>query len=301
MTKVGIALGGGGIAGCAHIGALCALEEAGIQIDCLAGSSAGAMIAALYAYGYSTKELMKMVPRITKRFLDYDYHTFLSKLIKRNIKIQGLIKGEKFHDLIANLTQQAHISELNFPLALLSADLKQARQVMFISRPLVNPCSEMDVISDIQLAKAVQASISIPVLFKPVMHKGRVLVDGGLMDNCPISAVKALGADKVIAVDLVFADPVAKSFDSLFSILARVVSISLAIQAKYTTRQADIVLHPEVGSVGLLDFSKLTTCIEVGYEYTRKRIKEIKGALTMTDNNHLTARTPFIHVYTPEN
>jgi NTE family protein len=143
----------------------------------------------------------------------------------------------------------------------------------------------MDVITDIQLAKAVQASISIPALFKPVMYKGRVLVDGGVMDNCPISAVQALGADKVIAVDLVFADPVPESFDSLVSILARVVSINLAIQAKYITRQADIVLHPEVGSVGLLDFSKLTTCIEVGYEYTRKRIKEIKGALTMTDDN----------------
>ncbi|MDN4592683.1 patatin-like phospholipase family protein [Polycladomyces subterraneus] len=279
MTKVGIALGGGGVAGCAHIGALCALEEAGIQIDCLAGSSAGAIIAALYAYGYSTKELMEMVPNITKRYLDYDYLAFLSKLIKRHIKIQGLIKGEKFHDLIANLTQHAHIAELKFPLALLSSDLKQARQVVFTSRPLVNPCSEIDVITDIQLAKAVQASISIPVLFKPVMHKGRVLVDGGVMDNCPISAVQALGADKVIAVNLVFADPV-DSFDSLFSILARVVSINLAIQAKYTTRQADIVLHPEVSSIGLLDFSKLTTCMEAGYDYTRKRMKEIKAVLT---------------------
>jgi NTE family protein len=299
MTKVGIALGGGGVAGCAHIGALCALEEAGIQIDCLAGSSAGAIIAALYAYGYSAKELMEMVPNITKRYLDYDYHAFLTKLIKRNFKIQGVIKGKRFHDLIANLTQYAHIGELNLPLALLSTDLKQARQVMFISQPLASPCSELDVITDIQLAKAVQASISIPVLFKPVMHKGRVLVDGGVMDNCPISAVRALGADKVIAVDLVFADPL-DSIDSLFSILSRVVSINLAIQAKYITRQADIVLHPEVGSVGLLDFSKLTTCIEAGYEYTQKRMREIKGALTMTDGNHPTARTPIKHVHNLE-
>ncbi|MFC4768271.1 patatin-like phospholipase family protein [Effusibacillus consociatus] len=279
MTKLGLALGGGGTAGCAHLGVLLALEEAGIQIDCLAGTSSGAIVAALYGYGYSAKELIDMVPSLSKRFLDYDYQSFLLRLVNRTIKIRGFIKGQKLHDLIADKTNDAHMTDLKIPVALLSADIKEARKVIFTSHPLENESKEADVITDIPVADAVQASFSIPVVFSPVLYGGRMLVDGGVLDNCPVDAVRLLGADRVIAVDLVFADPVTSSFDSVTSILTRVVSINLAMQAKQMTRKADILLRPEVGSVGILDFSKLDKCIQCGYEYTRSRMNEIKEAL----------------------
>lgn len=279
MQKIGVALGGGGVAGLAHIGVLRALDEAGIQIHSLAGSSAGAIIAALYAYGYSPRQLNKLIPSITKRYLDYDYQAFVRKLIHPNHKIQGLIRGERLHSLLSRMTHASTLSQIQLPLALLAVDLKQARQVIFSSHPLQTPLDSVEVVTDVPLADAIQASFSIPVLFKPVIHQQRVLVDGGVIDNCPVAAARALGADKVIAVDLVFADPVDTPFDSIFSVLARVVSIGLATQLKNTTKGAEIVLRPEVGSVGLLDFSQLSVSMEAGYQHAKQRMDEIKESL----------------------
>ncbi|UOF89048.1 patatin-like phospholipase family protein [Fodinisporobacter ferrooxydans] len=275
MARIGLALGGGGIVGSAHIGVLSALEEAGIQIDCIAGCSAGAIVAALYAYGYSPKEMMQIVPKISKRYLDYDSSTFLKKLINRNTQVLGLVKGKKLRNLIAELTNGAKIADVKMPIALLGVDLKQARQVIFTAQSLAN-CREEDTISDIALADAVQASFSIPVLFKPVIYKERVLVDGGLMNNCPIATAKSMGADKVIAVDLIFAEPTSKPFSSLLSILMRTISINLFVQEKQLMRDADLVLRPELHSIGLLDFTKMQTCMEAGYECARQQMKEIK-------------------------
>lgn len=284
MTKIGIALGGGGVAGCAHIGVLYALEEAGIQIHCLAGSSCGSIIAALYAYGYSPSQLMEMVPSIEKRYMmDYDYRALFFRFLRPGTKLRGIIKGENLNRFLADKTGNARMADLQLPVSITATDLNYAKQILFVSRPLARPQESVDVIPDIHVADAVQASLSIPLLFKPVLYRDRVLIDGGLMDNCPASAARALGADKVIAVDLVFADPAHTSFDSLKSILTRVVSINLAVKAKKSTETADIVLRPEVGSVDVLDFSKLTACIECGYEHTRKRINEIKELLAMPE------------------
>ncbi|GAX88876.1 patatin-like phospholipase family protein [Effusibacillus lacus] len=279
MGKIGLALGGGGVAGSAHLGVLLALEEAGIPVDCVAGTSAGAIVAALYAYGYGPEELIGMVSAINKRYLDYDYLSLFLRLINRSVTVQGIIKGEKLRDLIVNKTGNTRISDIRRPLALLSSDLQHARQVVFASCEYRHDDNEVDVITDIPIADAVQASFAIPVLFRPVAHNGRLLVDGGIMDNCPVTAARALGADKVIAVNLVCANPVSTPFPSIMSVLSRVISMNLAIQARSIARHADIVLHPDVGTVGVLEFPKLHACIEYGYEHTRSRIKEIKETL----------------------
>ncbi|WP_018132155.1 patatin-like phospholipase family protein [Effusibacillus pohliae] len=283
MAKVGLALSGGGITGSAHIGVLHALAEAGIQIDCIAGSSCGAIVAALYGWGYSPSQLIDMVPSINKRFLDYDYKTILLRLLWPRTKLLGLIKGERIHRLIADKTRQARMTDLKMPVSITATDLTRAKQVLFVSRPLARPHDGVDLIHEIPVADAVQASLSIPVAFRPVFYKDRVYIDGGLLDNCPVSAVRALGAEKVIAVDLVFADPVNRPFDSLQSILTRVIHINLAARSASATRQADIVLRPDVRSIGLFDFSKLFHCMECGYEHTRQRIEEIKKALDTPD------------------
>jgi NTE family protein len=260
-----------------------ALEEAGVAIDCLAGTSSGAIIAALYAYGYSAKELIDMVPTITKRYLDYDYRSLLLRMFNPKIKIRGLIRGERLRNLISSKTNNAMMSDLKYPVVLLSADMKQARQVLITSRPLPNPGMNIDMIMDIGVAEAVQSSFAIPGLFQPLFYHDRVLVDGGLLNNCPINAVRSLGAEKVIAVDLTAADPVQSSFDSISSILMRAISMNLSMQAKEVTRDADILLKPEVVSAGMLDFSNLESGIESGYEYTRYRMSEIKDALALSE------------------
>jgi NTE family protein len=279
MIKIGIALSGGGVVGCAHLGILQALVEAGLPIHCITGTSAGAIIAALYAYGYSPEQLIRIVPSITKRYIDIDYLAFLKKLVWYKASIQGFIKGLKIRNFIAEKTNNARLSQLHVPTAFLSADLGQARQVIFSSCSLSNINSRSEVITEAPVADAVQASFSIPVLFQPVVYQDRILVDGGIMDNCPAEAARALGADRVIAVDLVFANPVTTPFPSMFSILSRVISMNLALQGERLTQNADIVLKPDVETVGVLDFSRTMECVECGYMYTKKRIKDIKNAL----------------------
>lgn len=298
MEKVGIALSGGGVVGCAHLGVLLALEEAGIRIDCLAGTSSGAIVAALYAYGYTARELIDLLPSIGKQYLDYDYLSLICRLILRGAKIRGLIKGEKLRGLIADKTDHTRMPGLKLPAALLATDLKTGRQVIFASCTLPHGCPDADIISDIPVADAVQASFAIPVLFRPVIHKDRVLADGGIVDNCPVGAVRALGANRVIAVNLAAADPVSSSLDSLPSILTRTISINLASQARQIIRDADIVLHPEVGGFGVLDFSRIPACVERGYEHTRRRIREIKDALA-TGHPFRPALTPGTTWQTP--
>jgi NTE family protein len=275
MTKIGVALSGGGVAGCAHLGVLKALEESGIEISAIAGTSSGAMVAALYAYGFSVDSLIDLVPAITNKYLDVDYPGFLSQLWKK--KIQGLFKGEKIQRLIATKTKKAAMSELPFPAAILSTDLRKARKVIFSSQPLAKSCPDSDVITDIPVADAVRSSCSIPFLFKPVLYEDKVLVDGGILDNCPVSALHALGVDKVIAVNLVSAFPIDSPFDSCFSVLARAVSISLGNQVKHATKEADVILQPETNSIGMFEFSKSQVCVQLGYEYTVKQIDQIKN------------------------
>ncbi|GGE27626.1 patatin [Marinithermofilum abyssi] len=279
MVTVGVALGGGGVAGCAHLGVLRALEEARISIHSIAGTSAGAIFAALYACGCTPVQMIQQLPQITRGTLDYDYSTLLRKLVRRGVKVQGLVKGRKLHQLVKGLIGDTLMSDVKIPLAIMAADLKQARPVIFASRPLIEPAPDADIVTDIRVADAVVASCSIPLIFKPFIHGDRVLVDGGLLENCPVNAVHALGADKVIAVDMTRADPVQTPFDSMLGVVKRAVSIVLAAQVKQLTGRANVVLRPEVHPENFLDFSKAVTCMEVGYSYTHKRIDEIRRSL----------------------
>ncbi|BCJ87847.1 patatin-like phospholipase family protein [Effusibacillus dendaii] len=279
MKKIGLALGGGGVAGGAHLGVLLALEEANVQIDCLTGTSVGAIIASLYAYGITSSQLIKLIPTIGKHYLDFDYWSILRSM-GRQARFTGLIKGKRLRNMIAKKTRNVSMSQLKMPVAFLATDIIQAKPVIFSSRPLHTDDTARDIVTDILLADAVQASFSIPILFQPVMYRNRMFVDGGLLENCPVDAARLLGADKVIAVNLVFANPVRSRFDSLSSLMTRVININLATQSKSIRKKADFVLHPEVDSIDILDFSKLELCIQIGYTHTQKQISEIKNLIT---------------------
>ena len=275
MKHVGIALSGGGVAGCAHLGVLYGLEKADISVGYIAGTSAGAIVASLYAYGYRPKHMIKLLPLINKELVDYDYPSFVRAFLRRGMRVQGLARGERLRSLIAGVTRNARMTDLRLPVALIATDLKTATPVVFTSRPILRPLPGADIITDISVADAVVASCAIPVLFQPIHHRGRILVDGGVIDNCPISVVKALGAEKTIAVRTMEAAPVESSFDSLLAIIKRVMSITLNIQVKQQLKEADIVLQPEVAPDTLLDFSQTVACVKCGYRHVRERIEEI--------------------------
>jgi NTE family protein len=280
-VKIGLALGGGGIAGCAHMGVLLALEEAGIDVHCVAGTSAGAIVAALYAYGYSVRQMIDMVSEISPRYLDYDLIAIIRKLFwRRKEKLQGLAKGKKLYDFMYRKTNGAASGDLKRPAAFVATDLGGMKQVVFASQPLRTHLPYSEEVTEFRLADAVVASCSVPFLFRPFRIGERLLSDGGLLNNCPVREARGLGADKVIAVDLAFVDLQTSPFDSMAALLNRIVGIHLTLQAKLFAAEADVLLQPEeAGRIYALDFRQTRACIEYGYEYTRRRMDDIVRAL----------------------
>ncbi len=179
--RLGIALSGGGARGLVHIGVLQVLDEAGVPVDFLAGTSMGGLIAAGYAAGLSADEMAEMARthglslRSLWRFFD----------LGRNR--QGLIRGEEIEAWVRSVLGRKTFADLRIPLTLMATDLNAGREVW-----LTEGC----------LAPAVRATMSIPGLLAPVVRDGMRLVDGGLLNNLPVDVVRKMGADVVIGVDV---------------------------------------------------------------------------------------------------
>ncbi|MFX3622902.1 MAG: patatin-like phospholipase family protein [Ectobacillus sp.] len=274
--ETGLAFAGGGMPGAAAVGVLLAFEEAGVSVTHVTGTSAGAMVASLYAYGYTAKELTRIVPRLSRRYLDFDWKSILHKSLFLRPRLEGWMKGERLRNLVAELTEDNTLSALRIPCAITATDLEKGETVVFSAVSV----SGYDWESDVSIADAVRASFSIPVLFRPVYHGNRVLVDGGVTANCPVRLCRALGARHVIAVDPI--TPIVDHFRGpvgSFSLLNKTILLNLKLQMKPEQEHADLVLYPNVGSVGAFDFRKANDCIEAGYRETMKRMDEIKKIL----------------------
>ncbi len=184
--KIGLALGGGGARGFAHIGVLKVLENAGIQIDCLAGTSMGGVIAAAYAQGLSAKELEEEAIRFSKV-------RHLVSLLDPNPARRGFLEGNRVRKYLHSLLGAVQsFEDLKIPLLLNAVDLNTCAEITMMEGPLL---------------PAIYGTIAVPGLFPPVSLGNSLLIDGGVLNNVPICHMKTLGADIVIAVD-VLTDPV---------------------------------------------------------------------------------------------
>lgn len=310
--KIGIALSGGGIRGAAHIGVLKALEENNIKIDMISGTSAGSIVASLYAMGYSPDELSKTFKEFQYKSLwDYEYKYFLPFLFnilllgkkkniidfdivgifailiglifKKNIKIDGFIKGNRIEKIIFELSQKANkllIKDAKIPLAIPSVDINSAENVVFTSKLIKNMAGDDTIyIDDATMYEAVRSSIAFPVIFKPKIFRGRHLVDGGLRDNVPVEILSRLGADKIIAVNLGYSGQNKNSVSNIFEIATQSVEIMAYQVSKTTLSKANFVLKPEIYDVSLLENSRIEECIERGYISANKAMDDIKTAL----------------------
>ena len=177
--KKAIALGGGGAKGYAHLGVLKALKELDIQFDIVSGTSIGSFIGAVYAGG-GIEELEEIASKINIA----DLPRILTPAFSRH----GLLSGSYINRLLAKVITQNNIEELPIKYAAVSVDINQGEIVMFTSG---------------DLGKAIRSSIAIPGLFTPVIDGDRFLVDGGVMEPVPINTARKLGADFVVAVDLI--------------------------------------------------------------------------------------------------
>ncbi|OEH85770.1 esterase [Desulfuribacillus stibiiarsenatis] len=253
-AKIGLALGSGGGRGLAHIGVLNALKEMAVPIHCIAGSSVGSMIAAFYANNMDLHMVARFLATLKKKhWLDL------------SVPGLGMISGEKFKEIAKLLTHNKNIEDLCIPIAIVATDLEKGERVVFQTGPIY---------------RAVRASCSIPGIFAPECYEGRLLVDGGVIDRVPINAAKDLGADFIIAVD-VGPDKNATKIDNMFDVIAQTIDIMEKEILSIRLLDADVILRPQVGHIGIIDFDHVEECIQAGYEEAYKHQEQIMQFVQM--------------------
>ncbi|MEW5921138.1 MAG: patatin-like phospholipase family protein [Bacillota bacterium] len=250
--KIGLALSGGAARGFAHIGVLKVLDEAGLEISCVAGTSMGALIGALYATGMKVK-LMERLMRATGN----------SNWVDFGLQRMGLIKGDKIEQVIYLLTRRSTFDQLRIPLAVVAVDLYSGKKV---------------VLKEGLVCRAVRASISIPGYFVPVELDDMLLVDGGVLNRIPADVVREMGANFVIAVDTGFY-PRNTSFNSVLDVVIRSFDIMLQELSHFQLTEADVVISPELCDIAPSQFERCAETIEAGEKAARAALPEILAQL----------------------
>jgi len=267
--KVGLALGGGAARGLAHIGVLEVLQREGIPIHMIAGTSAGAAIGALYAQGKDANQIKSLA-------IDLVDWKKLASLVDLALPKTGFIEGKKIRDqLRAVIGSDVKFSDLKIPLACVATDIDTGDEV---------------VIKQGSVVEAVRASISIPVVFTVVKWKGRNLVDGGLVNPVPVRVLKEMGADFIIAVNVIpetseRAQQLRKEAGkdikepNIFSIIMQSIYIGTYSLVRSCLEDANIVIQPQVAHIGIGELHRAQECILQGELAAQQAIPEIKKRL----------------------
>ncbi|WP_121609363.1 patatin-like phospholipase family protein [Mesobacillus foraminis] len=250
--KIGLALGSGGARGFAHLGVIKVLRDEGIPIDMIAGSSMGAMVGCFYGAGLDVDRLYKL-SRAFKRKYYLDF----------TVPKMGFIAGKRVKELIRIFTHGKEIQELDIPVAVVATDLVSGEKVVFKDGPI---------------ADAVRASIAIPGIFTPEKLDGRLLIDGGVIDRIPVSVMKEMGADIVIAVDVSHVKTNAE-ITSIFDVIMQ--SIDIMQMELVATREiaSDIMIKPRVEMYSSRAFTNIDDIIANGEKETVKQIGKIKQVI----------------------
>ena len=301
--KVGLVLSGGAARGLAHVGVLKALEEQGIHIDAIAGTSMGAVIGGLYASGYKIDELEKLA-------LGIDWKEALSDaperedvpfrrkqddrdfLVKQKLSFRddgslglplGVIQGQNLalllESLLAHSSDIRDFDKLPIPFRAVATDIVNGEKVVFRKG---------------HLPQVIRASMSIPAVFAPVEINGQLLVDGGMVDNIPVDVAREMGVDMVIVVDIGTPLRGRKQLNTVFDILNQ--SITLMTRSNSEVQLAslkpdDILIQPALASYGTTDFGRALDIINAGYRATQVMEKRLAGLRQSTDVQLAEART----------
>jgi len=279
--KLGIALSGGGIRGIAHAGVLKALEDNNIKPDIIGGTSAGSMIASLYAIGYSPYYIYILFKRYAGELAYISGTPIISGIgnfmMNKKNTLQGLKDGkslETIYNKIAYKKGIRKISQIKMPLVISSVDITNSKEYIFTNYIPNNVEDTSQYITDITVGKAVRASSSFPAVFAPCEFGEHVFLDGGLLDNTPVNEVKKQGADKVIAVKF-DADPVDKE-SNIMDIVMKTIDIMGSKISEESLEMSDLVLSVYTDKVGLLDVEKLDSCYQYGYNCVVSNLEKIK-------------------------
>lgn len=237
--RIGLALGGGAARGFAHIGVIQVLEEAGLKPDLVVGTSAGSLVAALYAAGRPGPELARLALAMDE-----------SAITDWSFPGRGLIRGEALARYVREQTGGRPIEQLPLPLGIVATDLDSGQAVLF---------QRGDV------GAAVRASSAVPAVFQPVRIGAREYVDGGLVAPVPVRFARQMGAELVIAVDI-SSPPDGNATGDPFKMLLQTFSIMGRSINQFELKDADVVWRPRLNGVSSADFTARKRAIDAGRE-----------------------------------
>lgn len=278
--KLGVALAGGGLKGLAHIGALKALEELGIEIDYITGTSSGAMMAALYAMGYTPEEMIQVTKESYKKIIKFKKRVFLKAgikfLLSRKIELQGIINGEEIEHIIEKYAQQKEIrkmSDIQKKFAMITVDCKTTKKTILTSTNDINREKDVEYLSNIPIGKAVHASMSFPAIFTPCKYKEYCFIDGGTVDNLPVQTLKDIGAEKTIALSFKLDE--FEGTENLFATILRACDIFSMKDVKIGQNLSDINIEINANEVKLLQIDDVDKTISIGYNTVMENKEKI--------------------------
>lgn len=259
--KLGLALGSGGSRGVAHLGLLRALEDGGIKPDYIAGCSMGAVVGGVYASGVDTETMYGIVKRLKKRDIISINPAALSQM--------SLLRSSKAFNLLCEHLATENIEDFSIKFCCVATDILSGRTHVFDRG---------------DAALAIQASSTIPAVFAPVKFEDKLLVDGGCTCRVPVKQVKDMGADVVIAMDVLSncSKPV-KDVHGILSVVLRVFDImdarNTAFSFEHDGKYCDLLLQPEINGMSQYVIKDLDRAFEEGYLLTKKNMAKIKSLL----------------------
>lgn len=269
-SKIGLALGGGAARGAVHIGVLKALEEQAIPLHAISGTSIGAVIAALYAFGKSSDEIHAIARDLS-----------MGSVSGFTLQRKGFSTTERLQSLLIEQLGDVDIEDANIPLAIIATNILSGEKAVFTQG---------------NLAKAVAASSAVPGLFVPVEIQGKEYVDGVLVENVPVSALKKLGANVAIAVNL-SGGVGYPATTSVMDVINNAFDIAINTKTETQLRDANVVIALDLRYYSRMDNREKTDeLVYLGYQATEQRMERIRWCLYTP---WLQALIRFYHHITP--
>jgi NTE family protein len=254
FPRIGLALGGGAVRGFAHVGVIAALEEAGIKPDLVVGTSAGSLVAAIYASGKNAAQLQQAALAMEEADITDWTLPFFGR---------GMLRGEALARYMNTQVNNKLIESMTIPLGIVATDLRTGQGALFRQG---------------DTGMAVRASSAVPSVFNPVKIGAAEYVDGGLVSPVPVKYARQMGAELIIAVDISSA-PEGNAADSQLQILLQTFAIMGKTINSYELKDADLVVRPELVGVKSGDFTAKRRAIEAGKLAMQRQIPQLKALM----------------------
>jgi NTE family protein len=252
LPRIGLALGGGAARGFAHIGVIQVLEEAGIRPDLVVGTSAGSLVAALYASGKTAIEMAALAQGMDE-----------GSITDWSFPARGLIRGEALARYVREHTGGRTIEQMRLPLGIVATDLDSGAGILFQRG---------------DTGAAVRASSAVPAVFQPVRIGNREYVDGGLVSPVPVRFARQMGAEMVIAIDI-STNPDGNATGDVMKMLLQTFAIMGRSITQFELREADVVLRPLMSGVSSADFAARGRALQAGREVATRLLPELRAKI----------------------